>query len=130
MAQFLTDSWFEEVDEIRAQVGEIPVPDAIKDIVINIVVTGHPEGDKQVHLAGGEFKRGGAAAAPTTIKVPYAVAKAIFIDNDPNAGMQAFMAGQIVVEGDMGKMMQLQMAGPPSEAAKALQARVKDITTV
>lgn len=128
MAKFLTDEWFEAVDKIRAEAGDIPVPDAIKNVKINMVVKDHPEGDKQIHLAGGEFKRGALDGAPTKLTVPYSVAKAIFIDNDQQAGMQAFMSGQIQVEGDMAVMMQMQAAGPPSPQAQALQAKVKSIT--
>jgi putative sterol carrier protein len=128
MPQFLTDSWFEEVEKLRAQAGEIPVPDVVKNVVINISVTGHPEGDKQVRMDGGEFKRGHAEGAPTKISVPYDVAKAMFIDGDQNAGMQAFMSGQIVIEGDMTVMMQMQAAGEPSAEAKALTEKVKAIT--
>ncbi|MCZ6783981.1 MAG: SCP2 sterol-binding domain-containing protein [Proteobacteria bacterium] len=128
MAQFLSDAWFEEIDKIRAEVGDIPVPDAIKDIVINICVSGHPDGDKELHMAAGDFKQGLKDGAPTTLKVPYEIAKAIFVDGDPAAGMQAFMSGQIQIEGDMSVMMQMQAAGPPSPEAQKLQERVKAMT--
>jgi hypothetical protein len=128
VAQFLSDSWFEAVDKIRAEAGDVPVPDMVKNIKINIVVKDHPEGDKQIHMAGGEFKRGLLDGAPTKLTVPYPVAKAIFVDNDQQAGMQAFMSGQIQIEGDMAVMMQMQAAGPPSPQAQALQAKVKAIT--
>lgn len=128
MAKFLSDEWFEAVDKIRAEAGDVPVPDAIKNIKINMVVKDHPDGDKQIHMAGGEFKRGLIDGAPTKLTVPYSVAKAIFVDNDQQAGMQAFMSGQIQIEGDMAVMMQMQAAGPPSPQAQALQAKVKSIT--
>lgn len=128
MAQFLSDSWFSEVDKIRAEVGEVPVPDAIKNIKINIVVTDHPEGEKQLHLAAGDFKQGLLDDAPTKLTVPFPVAKAIFVNGDQQAGMQAFMSGQIRIEGDMSVMMQMQAAGPPSPQAQTLQQRIKAIT--
>jgi len=128
VAKFLSDEWFEAVDKIRAEAGDVPVPDAIKNIKINMVVKDHPDGDKQIHMAGGEFKRGLIDGAPTKLTVPYSVAKAIFVDNDQQAGMQAFMSGQIQIEGDMAVMMQMQAAGPPSPQAQALQAKVKSIT--
>jgi hypothetical protein len=128
VAQFLSESWFVEVEKIRGEFGDLGVPEQIKAILINVDILGHPEGDKQVHVAGGEFKRGHAEDAPTKLKVPYEVAKAIFVDGDQNAGMQAFMSGQIQIEGDMAVMMQLQMAGPPSDDAVKLQERVKAIT--
>ena len=47
---------------------------------------------------------------------------------DQNASMQAFMSGQIQVEGDMTKLMSMQAAGPPSEEAKQLQDLIKQMT--
>ena len=127
MPQFLSESWFSEVEKIRAEAGEIPVPDAIKNVKLNIVVTEHPEGEKQLHMAAGDFQQGLIEDAPTKLTVPFPVAKAIF-DGDQQAGMQAFMSGQIKVEGDMAVMMQMQGAGPPSPQAQALQDRIKEIT--
>ena len=77
MPQFLSDGWFQEVDKIRTEVGDLEVPEMVKSIVINIVVTGHPEGDKQLHMAAGDFKRGHADGAPTTMTLPYEVASGI-----------------------------------------------------
>ena len=128
MPQFLSDAWFAEFDRLRAEAGEIPVPEMVKTILIDITVSGHPEGDKQIHLAGGEVKRGHAETAPTRLKLPYEVAKALFVDNDGNAAMQAFMSGQIQVEGDMTVMMQMQAAGPPSPEQQALASKVKAMT--
>jgi len=125
--QFLSESWFSEVEKIRAEVGDIPVPEAIKSIKLNIVVTEHPEGEKQMHMAAGDFQQGLLDDAPTKLTVPFPVAKAIF-GGDQQAGMQAFMSGQIKVEGDMAVMMQMQGAGPQSPQAQALQDRIKEIT--
>ena len=127
MPQFLSESWFSEVEKIRAEVGDIPVPEAIKNIKLNIVVTEHPEGEKQMHMVAGDFQQGLLDDAPTKLTVPFPVAKAIF-DGDQQAGMQAFMSGEIKVEGDMGVLMQMQGAPPPGEQARALQKRIKEIT--
>jgi hypothetical protein len=127
--QFLSESWFSEVEKIRAEAGEIPVPEAIKNIKLNVVVTGHPEGEKQMHLAAGEFKKGLLDDASTKLTVPFPIAVSLF-GGDQQAGMQAFMSGQIVVEGDMSVLMQMQSAGPPSQQAQALQNRIKEITEV
>ena len=47
---------------------------------------------------------------------------------DQNASMQAFMSGQIQVEGDMTKLMAMQAAGEPSEKALELQKRISEMT--
>ena len=128
MPQFLSESWFSEVEKIRAEVGDIPVPDAIKDVKINVVVTEHPEGEKQLHMAAGDFEQGLLDDAPTKLTVPFPVAVAVFVDGDQQAAIQAFMSGQVKVEGDMSVMMRLQTGGPPSQQARVLQKRVKEIT--
>ena len=128
MPQFLSESWFAEVDRLRAEAGEISIPDAIKNIKLNIVVTGHPEGEKQMHMEAGEFKQGLLDAAATKLTIPFPIAVKTFVENDQQAGMQAFMSGQIKVEGDMAVMMQMQGAGPPSPQGQALQDQIKKMT--
>lgn len=130
MHVFLSDSWFAEVDRLRAEAGDLEIPEAIRDVVINIVVSGHPEGDKELHVVGGEFKQGLHGEAPTKMTVPFDVARGMWIQQDPAVAMQAFMSGQIQVEGDMAVVMQMQAAGEPSAAAKQLQAQVREITQV
>jgi hypothetical protein len=123
---FLSDSWFDEVDKLRADAPEPPA--AMKDLVLNIVVSGGPEGDKEIHMAGGNFERGLAEGAPTKLTVPYTVAKSMFIDGNQQAGMQAFMSGQIKIEGDMSKLMAMQAGGGPSPEQEAFTAKIKEIT--
>src|SRR5690606_41991087 len=65
--------------------------------------------------------------ADLTVTVDYATAKAIFVDGNPQAGMQAFMAGKIKVQGDMTKMMAMQQ-GAPDPAAAAIAEQIKEIT--
>ena len=62
--------------------------------------------------------------------LPYEVAKGMFVKADQAVAMQAFMSGQIQVEGDMAAIMQMQGAGEPSEKARELQERVRAITEV
>lgn len=125
---FLSDAWFKEAARIRDEINP-PVPEAIKNIVVNVVVKNGPEGDVEARIQGGKFEKGLAAGAPTKLTVPYDVAKAMFISGDQQASMQAFMAGQIQVEGDMAVLMQMQMAGPRSAEAVQLQERVRSMTS-
>jgi hypothetical protein len=124
--EFLSDEWFAEVDKLRADNPVPPQTGPGADIVLNITVTGAPSGDKDIHLSGGDFGDG-HVEAPTKMTVPYEVAKKVFIEQDQQAGMQAFMQGQIKVEGDMSKIMAMQTAQPSAEQA-ALMAKVKEIT--
>ena len=62
-----------------------------------------------------------------TVTVDYATAKAIFVDQNPQAGMQAFMAGKVKVQGDMTKLMAMQQATPDPDA-QAMADKIKEIT--
>jgi hypothetical protein len=115
---FLSDDWFDAVEELRDEMPEPPA--AAKDLKINIVVAGGPDGDR--------FERGLAEGAPTKLTVPFDVARAMFIDGNQQAGMQAFMSGQIKVEGDMTKLMAMQAGGGPTPEQLAIQAKLKDLT--
>jgi hypothetical protein len=123
---FLSDDWFAEVDNLRSEAPEPPA--ALKDLTVNIVVEGGPDGDKELHMTGGQFERGLADGAPTKLKVPYDVAKGMFIEGNQQAAMQAFMSGQIKVEGDMSKLMAMQTAGGPTPEQQAFQEKIKAIT--
>jgi putative sterol carrier protein len=101
----------------------------VKDLVINLLVKDSPDGDIEAKLEAGRFLKGQSADAPTKLTVPYDIALKMFIEQDPQASMQAFMSGQIQVEGDMTKVMAMQAAGPPSEEALQVQARIKDMTS-
>jgi hypothetical protein len=125
---FLSDEWFDAVEGLRDEAPE--PPEAMKDLVINVVVQGGPDGDREVHMNGGQFERGLADGAPTKLTVPYDTAKALFVEGNPQAAMQAFMSGQIKVEGDMTKLMAMQGGGmaAPSAEQKAFQDKVQALT--
>jgi putative sterol carrier protein len=124
--KFLSDEWFAKVDELRAAAGDLDIPEALAAVTINVTVT-QDGGDQQMNLKGGDFVKGHADDAPTTLTVSADLAKKIFIDGDSQAGMQAFMAGEIKVEGDMSKIMELQMV-QPSDGQKALLKQIRGIT--
>ena len=124
---FLSDEWFAEAQKIRDEAALPPASGPAADMKLNIVVTGGPSGDKEVHMAGGEFGEGLLDDAPTKLTVPYEVAKKTFIENDQQAGMQAFMQGQIKVEGDMSKLMAMQTQQPSADQAE-LQKKIAAIT--
>ena len=125
--KFLSATWFSEAEKIQNEISP-PVPDVIKDLVINFRVKGTPDGDVEARMAGGRFQKGFGAGAPTTINLPYDVAKKMIVENDQNAAMQAFMSGQIQVEGDMGKIMMMQAAGPPSAESLKVAERIRAMT--
>jgi hypothetical protein len=124
---FLSAEWFDAVDSLRAEIGDPPVPAAMADLKLNINVTGGPDGDKELSLQAGQFVQGPAEGAATKLTVPFDVAKSMFIEGNQQAAMQAFMSGQIKVEGDMSKLMAMQ-GGAPSPEQQAFTERLKGIT--
>ena len=120
---FLSDDWLTEVQKLVDEAGGgSGFPDSI---TLNMVVTGGPEGDRELHVAGGKFQSG-LVEAPTKLTVPFDVAKKMFVDGDQSAAMQAFMSGQIKVEGDMSKLMAMQ--GQGGGANPDLQKKMQEIT--
>ena len=89
------------------------------------------DGTINAHLdtSGGEtvMETGHIDGADLTVTLDYATAKAILVDGNPQAGMQAFMAGKIKVQGDMTKMMALQ-SGAPDPAQAEIAAKIQEIT--
>ena len=120
---FLSDEWLDEVKKLAAEVDSSDAP----AITVNVVVTGGPQGDRELHLADGSFGAGLKEGAPTKLTVPYDVARNMFVKGDQAAAMQAFMGGQIKVEGDMTKLMAMQSGGGGADQA-ALQAKLREIT--
>jgi len=124
---FLSDGWFEEAEKLRAELSP-PVPEVVKDLVINLVVKDGPDGDIEAKMEAGRFVKGQSDDAPTKLTLKYDLAHKMFIEQDQQASMQAFMSGEVLVEGDMTKLMVMQTAGPPSEEAQQLQVRIREMT--
>ncbi len=122
---FLSDEWVAEARKLREEAGGAGAPP--HNVTLNIVVTGGPQGDRELHLAGGSFSTGLLDDAPTKLTVPYTVARAMFLEGNQQAAMQAFMGGQIKVEGDMTKLMAMQQGGVDPVAAEVAN-KIKEIT--
>lgn len=124
--EFFSDDWIAAVEALR---DDAPEPNhVVKDMVINLVVTDTPFGERQSHLAAGLLEQGLHEGAATTMTMPYDIARKLFIDQDQQAVGQAFMTGRIKVTGDMMQLMKLQTAPPPTPEQTAFQARIREIT--
>ena len=131
---FLSDECIGEAHKIRAEyAGKTPpVPHSVK---MNLVVTevpfgdGHTTLDAHLDTSSGEIELdlGHMDGADLKVTVDYQTAKAILVEGNPQAGMQAFMAGKVRVEGDMAKLMALQ-GGPPDPTAQEIAGRLRDMT--
>jgi hypothetical protein len=124
---FLSNAWFDAATKIFQEI-KPPVPAVIQDLVINLRVKGGPDGDVEARMAEGQLLKGFGAGAPTTLTIPYDVARKMMVENDQNAAMQAFMGGQIQIEGDMSKIMAMQAAGPPSPEGLQVAQRIREMT--
>jgi putative sterol carrier protein len=130
--QFLSPEWTEEARKLRAEfAGRAPA--AAVQMRMNLVVNEVPFGDSPLdaHLdtTSGEIVLDTGHIDPADLKVTidYVTAKAILVEGNPQAGMQAFMAGRIKVEGDMSKLLALQ--GAPTDPVHAeLALRMREIT--
>lgn len=132
--QFLSKEWFDQVMALRAEaealMGADGIPDGVKQVKLNITVP-HASGDKQFSVKDGDAQVGHIGDAETKLTVEYDVARRLIIEGDVSAGMQAFMAGQIRVEGDMSKLLVLQqhLAAPQTAEQQALRQKVVDFTS-
>ena len=129
---FLSEEWVAAAKEVREQYKGKTAPPAHK-VKMNLHITEVPFGDGEVdaHMdtSGDEMEMdlGHISGEDLTVTVDYATAKAIFIEGNPQAGMQAFMAGKIKVQGDMTKLMAMQ-SGAVDPAAAEVAAAIAEIT--
>ena len=128
MAVFLTDEWFEQVEKMGNEAGELNLPPVLANMVVNLKVA---EADKTIeaNFANGLLHRGLNDNATTTLLLDRDILQSIITDFDTNEIMGAFMGGKIRVEGDMSQLMAVQTARPSAEQ-KDLYSRIKSITTM
>jgi hypothetical protein len=129
---FLSDDWVTEARKIRQEFdgrgGAVP-----HQIRMNLVITEVPFAtgaiDAHMDSTDGQLKLDLGHIEPVDLKVTldYGTAKLILVEGNPQAGMQAFMAGKVKVEGDMAKLMVMQ-AAPPDATAQEVAARLRAIT--
>ena len=129
---FLSDEWLEAAKKIREEhAGSAAAP--AHAVRMNQVITDVPFGDGTINAhmdtSSGEMEMdtGHLDNPELTVTLDYPTAKAILVDGNPQAGMQAFMAGKIKVQGDMTKLMAMQQ-GTPDPAQAEIAAKIKEIT--
>jgi len=133
VAQFLSDEWVAAAHRIYTEHAGASSATAPQDVQINLVVRDAPFGDGviQAHVdttgAEPELALGHIAGAPTTITTDYETAKSVFVEQNQQAAMQAFMGGRIQITGDMTKVMMM-MQTTPDPTAVEIAAKVRAIT--
>lgn len=130
--EFLSEEWIAAAQAIResyAGKATTSPPPMKMNVVITEVPFGEGAMDAHIDTTDGEMSldMGHLDGEDLTVTVDYATAKAIFIDQDQQASMQAFMAGKIKVQGDMTKMMAMQTV-QPDPAQVEMAAEIAAIT--
>jgi putative sterol carrier protein len=132
---FLSDEWVAAVRRLRDEYEDLRHPVA-QPVRMNQVITDVPfgEGTVAAHMdtSSGELviDTGHLEEPDVTITLEYETAKAVFVDGTAQAGMQAFMAGKVRVDGDMAKLLAAlqEQVAPTDPRAIELAARIKLIT--
>jgi hypothetical protein len=124
--EFLSEEWFHKVDELIATAGDLKIPAEMKAVEVNVTVTS-PSGDKLLFMKDGLFTQGHKSGIGTTLTLTEQLARKIFVDADVGAGVQAFLAGEIKVDGDLAKLVAMQTV-EPSEPQKKLTRQIAEIT--
>ena len=131
--QFLSESWIEAARDIRHRyAGDAPTLDVV--VRINVITTKVPFGDgtisAYIDTSNGslEMELGSIEESDLTVTTDYETARKLFVEQDPTASMQAFMAGRIKVEGDITRLMVMQTSLPQTDTTDAVAAEIKAIT--
>ena len=119
---FLSDAWFDAASALIKE--HAPAAPPSTNLVMNLEVT---DGEKTVEFFMGSkdgetmFGKGKADGADLTMSTDMDTARAVFVSGDQQAGMQAFMAGKVRVQGDMTKLMMQGQSGGNPDLTAALQ---------
>jgi putative sterol carrier protein len=134
--EFLSHEWMDAARTIREkyadQAAAVTTSIRMNQVITDVPESLHANGELRVYMdtsSGAVVMEIGELETPDlTLTTDYATAKALFVDQDQAAGMQAFMTGKIKVQGDMMKMMAMQTAMPQDDVAKTIAQEIKDIT--
>jgi hypothetical protein len=132
--QFLSEEWVAAVlslqDEYRDRVTPPQAP-----LRLNGTVTDAPFGEGPIAMSLdtssglGVVRTGHLDDAVVTMSTDYRTAHALLVDGDPQAVIEAFMSGRILVQGDLATLITaLTEAGAPDETRAEIAARVREIT--
>ncbi len=134
MPAFLSEEWIEAAKKAQAELTDQGEP-AVK-IRMNLDVTGVPAAISAdvvpAHLdtteGGLDLDIGHLDAPEVAIQIDYGVAKAILVDGNAQAGMNAFMAGKVkLVSGELAKLMAVSQGIEGIVSAEVARS-LKDIT--
>ncbi len=129
---FLSPPWVEAAQQIRDEhPGDgTPIQASVRmNLVVEEVPFGQGRLDAHLDTSTGtlEIGVGHLEEADVKVNLDYATAKAILVEGDTQAGMAAFMAGKVRIEGDMTKLLAFQ-SQEPTEGHLTVSAALRSIT--
>src|SRR6476620_7196889 len=123
---FLSDEWFDAAAKLVAHHSADTPPGP--NLLMNLEVTDADNKTTEFHMGARDgaalFGKGHIEGADLTLATDIETAREVFVANNPAAGMQAFMAGKVRIQGDMTKLMMAQAGGQGTnpQLTEALQA--------
>jgi hypothetical protein len=132
---FLSDEWITAAREVRTR-HESAATALTIEAKINLLITEVPFGggtiESYMEATNGrlDLELGTLEGPDCTVTTDYATARALLVDQDPAAAMQAFMSGKIKVQGDMMKLMAMQTSVPDDQVARQVAEEIRQITRI
>lgn len=130
---FLSPEWVDAARAVREKYADQAQQVAVA-IRMNQIITDSPFDDDAIEIfvdtSSGvlDLDFGSLDDPDLVVTTDYATARSILVEQDGAAAMQAFFTGRIQVEGDITKMMAMQMAMPADDIAQRISAEIRDIT--
>ncbi|MFE3229495.1 hypothetical protein [Nocardia sp. NPDC059228] len=107
--EFLSDEWLSAVTALHARSPEVEIPDQVRQLAVNFEITGCRWGVRRLHLDGTVDLRPGTLDQPrTVVTMTYAAARELFVNADIAAALEAFMIGDMDVEGEIAPLVEMQ----------------------
>lgn len=104
--EFLSEDWLAAVEKLRDSVDGLIDDAAIAGLSININVVGSPAGEINLHLCGSSALRPGSLPRPrTVVTLSYVAAQSLFVSADVAGALEAFMVGELEIEGEVADLV-------------------------
>jgi hypothetical protein len=126
MPAFLSEEWFTRVDKLTREAGDLQVPKAMGDVIVNLYIE-TASGEVPLCMHRGVIRRGEEAQPDVRMWMPAEYAYRILVAGEWSAGMKGYIARKIRLSGNMRKLIPLQVY-KPSAAQDALRRKIEAIT--
>ncbi len=130
--EFLSPEWISAAKEIQEAYSDKEA-EALLEVTMNLTVTDAPfrETKIEAYLDARQGKLaidlGRLETTDVNVTLDYETCKAVLIDGNGDAALQAFMTGKILVEGDVAKLLAYQTT-PPSGMQLEITEQLRNIT--